>query len=363
MAGISAAMAVTSEDREKLERLARSGKTEQRVAFRSRIVLQAAKGWSNSAIAEALGTSRPTVIGWRKRYEAEGIAGLSHDRPRGRSFQPIARNKEAEVIEKTLHSTPAGSTHWSCRSMGRASSLSKASVQRIWNAHGLKPHLVRTFKLSNDPLFVEKLQDVVGLYMNPPEHALVLSIDEKSQIQALDRTQPGLPMKKGRVRDHDARLVAAATNGTTTLFAALNVLQGEVIGQCMKRQRHQEFLKFLQTVDRSTPKDLALHCIVDNYATHKKEEVKTWLEKHPRFHFHFIPTSSSWLNLVERWFADITQRRIRRGAFQSVAELEHAITDYIQRNNQTPKPLAWTKSADHIIQKVNRGKALLETLH
>ena len=359
MAGISAALAVTSEDRARLERLVRCGKTEQRVAFRSRIILQAAKGWSNSAIAEALGTSRPTVIDWRKRYEAEGIAGLSHDRPRGRSFQPIARNKEAEVIEKTLHSTPAESTHWSCRSMGQASSLSKASVQRIWNAHGLKPHLVRNFKLSNDPLFVEKLQDVVGLYMNPPEHALVLSIDEKSQIQALDRTQPGLPMKKGRAgtRTHDYK-----RNGTTTLFAALNVLKGEVIGQCMKRHRHQEFLKFLQTIDRSTPKDLALHCIVDNYATHKKEEVKTWLEKHPRFHFHFIPTSSSWLNLVERWFADITQRRIRRGAFQSVAELEHAITDYIQRNNQTPKPFVWTKSADHIIQKVNRGKALLETL-
>ena len=198
MAGISAALAVAPEDKAKLERLVRCGKTEQRVAFRSRIILQAAEGWSNSAIARALGTSRPTVIGWRKRYEAEGVAGLRHDHPRGRGFQPIDRNKEAEVIEKTLHGTPADATHWSCRSMGRASSLSKASVQRIWNAHGLKPHLARTFKLSNDPLFAEKLQDVVGLYMNPPEHALVLSIDEKSQIQALDRTQPGLPMKKGR---------------------------------------------------------------------------------------------------------------------------------------------------------------------
>ena len=311
-------------------------------------------------MAEALGTSRPTVIDWRRRYEAEGVAGLSHDRPRGRSFKPIARDKEAEVVEKTLHSTPADATHWSCRSMGQACGLSKASVQRIWNAHGLKPHLVKTFKLSNDPLLVEKLQDVVGLYMNPPEHALVLSLDEKSQIQALDRTQPGLPMKKSRAgtRTHDYK-----RNGTATLFAALNVLQGEVIGQCMQRHRPQEFLKFLRTIDRSTPKDLALHCIVDNYATHKKQEVRAWLEKHPRFPFHFIPTSSSWLNLVERRFRDITDRRIHRGAFQSVAELERAIADYIRHNNQTPKPFVWTKSADRIIQKVNRGKALLETLH
>ena len=218
MAGISAALRVAPEDRAKLERLIRSGKTEQRVAFRNRIVLQAAEGWSNSAIARALGTSRPTVIDWRKRYEAEGVEGLGQDRPRGRSFEPIARDKETEVVEKTLHSAPADATHWSCRSMGRASSLSKASVQRIWNAHGLKPHLVKTFQLSNDPLFVEKLQDVVGLSMNPPEHALVLSIDEKSQIQALDRTQPGLPMKKGRAgtMTHDYK-----RNGATTLFAAL----------------------------------------------------------------------------------------------------------------------------------------------
>lgn len=360
MAASSAALAVTPDDRAKLERLVRSGKTEQRVAFRSRIILQAAAGLSNSGIAAALGTSRPTVIDWRRRYEAEGMAGLRHDRPRGRGFQPIARSQETEVIEKTLQGTAGDATHWSCRSMSQASSLSKASVQRIWNAHGLKPHLVKTFKLSNDPLFVEKLQDVVGLYMNPPEHALVLSIDEKSQIQALDRTQPGLPMKKGRAgtMTHDYK-----RNGTTTLFAALDVLKGEVIGRCMPRHRHQEFLKFLQAIDRGTEKTLAIHCIVDNYATHKKKEVKAWLAHHPRFHFHFIPTSSSWLNLVERWFAEITRRRIRRGTFQSVAELEHAIADYIRHNNQTPKPFAWTKSADQIVQKVKRGKALLETLH
>jgi transposase len=244
--------------------------------------------------------------------------------------------------------------------MAIAAGVSKNSVQRIWNAHGLKPHLVRTFKLSNDPHFVEKLRDVVGLYMNPPEHALILSIDEKSQIQALDRTQPGLPMNKGRAATmtHDYK-----RHGTTTLFAALDVLKGEVIGQCLPRHRHQEFLKFLTIVDRNTPPQLDIHCIVDNYATHKKKEVKDWLVKHPRFRFHFIPTASSWLNLVERWFRDITVHRIRRDAFDSVPKLEAAIYDYIAHNNENPKPFVWTKSADDIINKVNRGKALLGTLH
>ena len=264
------------------------------------------------------------------------------------------------MVEKTLQGKPAQATHWSCRSMADAIGISKASVQRIWNAHGLKPHLVKTFKLSNDPHFVEKLHDVVGLYMNPPEHALVFCIDEKSQIQALDRTQPGLPMKKGRAgtMTHDYK-----RNGTTTLFAALDVLKGEVIGQCMRRHRHQEFLKFLQTIDKNTPPHLDIHGIVDNYATHKKQEVKDWLAKHPRFHLHFIPTASSWLNLVERWFAEITHQRIRRGTFKSVAELEQAIYAYISHNNQNPKPFIWTKSAETIIAKVNRGKALLVTLH
>src|SRR5487761_1767506 len=353
MAGISAALMVAPEDRAKLERLVRCGKTEQRVAFRSRIVLQAAEGRSNSAIARALGTSRPTVIGWRKRYEAEGVAGLRHDHPRGRGFQPIDRNKEAEVIEKTLHGTPADATHWSCRSMGRASSLSKASVQRIWNAHGLKPHLVRTFKLSNDPLFVEKLQDVVGLYMDPPEHALVLSIDEKSQIQALDRTQPRLPMKKGRAgtMTHDYK-----RHGTTTLFAALNMLDGTVIGECMPRHRHGEFLRFLKRIDRETPAELDLHLIVDNYATHKTPRVKRWLKAHPRFNLHFTPTSASWLNMVERFFGLITEDRIRCGVFKSVAELEAAIMDYLAQHNASPKPFVWTKSAGEILEKIARAK-------
>ena len=356
----AAALVVSPEDRAELERLVRSGKTQQRVAFRSRIVLAAAEGLSNKAVAERLGTSRPTVIGWRRRYEAEGIAGLTQDRPRGKAFTALGKDKEAQIIARTLKEKPDAATHWSCRSMAEASGVSFVSVQRIWKAHGLKPHLVKTFKLSNDPQFVEKLRDVVGLYMKPPENALILSIDEKSQIQALDRTQPGLPMKKGRAgtMTHDYK-----RHGTTTLFAALDVLKGEVIGQCLPRHRHQEFLKFLKLIDKQTPPHLELHCIVDNYATHKKQEVKDWLAKHPRFHFHFIPTASSWLNLVERWFRDITEDRIRRDAFESVAQLQNAIYDYIEHNNQNPKPFIWTKSADEIINKVKRGKALLETLH
>lgn len=330
------------------------------MALRARIILKAAGGLSNHAIAKMLSTSRPTVIDWRRRYEQEGMEGLTSDRPRGRSFKALSKDKETAVVEKTLRSKPEAATHWSCRSMAKASGVSSASVQRIWNAHGLKPHLVKTFKPSNDPHFMEKLEDVVGLYMNPPENALVFCIDEKSQIQALDRTQPGLPMKKGRAQTmtHDYK-----RNGTTTLFAALDVLKGQVIGQCMKRHRHQEFLKFLKTIDRNTPAHLDIHCIVDNYATHKKQEVRDWLKKNPRFHFHFIPTSSSWLNLVERWFREITTKRIRRGAFASVPELEKAITDYIAHNNAHPKPFVWTQSASQIIEKVNRGKALLGTLH
>ena len=241
--------------------------------------------------------------------------------------------------------------------MAKSQGISKASVQRIWHAKGLKPHLVRTFKLSRDPNFITKLDDVIGLYMNPPENALVFCIDEKSQIQALDRTQPGLPMKKGRAgtMTHDYK-----RNGTTTLFAALDVLKGVVIGQCMPRHRHQEFLKFLGKIDRTTPKRLDIHCIADNYATHKKQEVQDWLAKHPRFHLHFIPTSSSWLNLVERWFGKITTDRIRRGVFKSVPELERAIEDYIEHNNANPKPFVWTKSADDIVVKVNRGRAALK---
>jgi transposase len=360
MAAACPALSLNSADRKTLEGWVRSGKTEQRVAFRAKIILKAADGLSNHAIAKALSTSRPTVIDWRSRYEQEGVQGLQRDRPRGKAFEALPKAKEAAVIERTLNEKPKAATHWSCRSMAEASDVSAASVARIWNAHGLKPHLVKTFKLSNDPHFVEKLRDVVGLYMNPPENAMILSIDEKSQIQALDRTQPGLPMKKGRAgtMTHDYK-----RNGTTTLFAALNVLKGEVIGQCLPRHRHQEFLKFLALVDKTVPPHFDLHCIVDNYATHKKQEVKDWLAQHPRFHFHFIPTSSSWLNLVERWFRDITVDRIRRDAFTSVSQLQAAIYEYIAHNNENPQPFVWTQSADNIITKVNRGKAILETLH
>ena len=301
----STALAITAEDKAELERIVRSGRTEQRHALRARIILGAAEGRSNNALAKELKTSRPTIVDWRARYVEGGVKALYEDRPRGKSFEAVARSKEAEIVAKT-QSAPANATHWSCRRMAETCGVSKASVQRIWQAHGLKPHLVKTFKLSNDPLFIEKLEDVVGLYLNPPEHALVFCIDEKSQIQApcssqgqaLDRTQPGLPMKKGRAgtMTHDYK-----RNGTTTLFAALDILKGEVIGQCMARHRHQEFLKFLKAIDRATPQKLDIHCIADNYATHKHPRIKAWLVRHPRFHLHFIPTSSSWLNLVERW--------------------------------------------------------------
>ena len=360
MAKSSTALKLTPEEMRRLESLVRSGKTEQRVALRSRIILGASTGKSNHTLAKDLKISRPTIIHWRKRFEKERVDALLKDRPRGKSFPSLSPSKEAEVVEKTLGSPPSHATHWSCRLMAKEVGMSKASVSRIWNAHGLKPHLLKTFKLSQDPNFIEKLTDVVGLYMNPPENAIVFSIDEKSQIQALDRTQPGLPLKKGRAGTytHDYK-----RHGTTTLFAALDILKGKVIGQCMKRHRHQEFLSFLQTIDRNTPKDLDIHCILDNYSTHKKAEVVRWLEKHPRFHFHFIPTSSSWLNLVERWVSEITTKRIRRGVFRSVADLEHAIYSFIDHNNNNPKPFIWTASASDIIQKVNRGKALLETLH
>src|ERR1700756_2231793 len=351
----NAALAITPGARKELERLLRSGKTEQRVVLRARLVLGAAEGKSNNALARELNTSRPTVIDWRRRFAEGGVKALDDDRPRGRSFPPLAHAKAAEIITRT-QSAPPQATQWSCSRMAKLCGVSKASVQRVWHANGLKPHLLKTFKLSNDPDFIAKLEDVVGLYMNPPEHALVFCIDEKSQIQALDRTQPGLPMKKGRAgtMTHDYK-----RNGTTTLFAALDILKGEVIGQCMARHRHQEFLKFLKAIDRATPQKLDIHCIADNYATHKHPSIKGWLARHPRFHLHFIPTSSSWLNLVERWFGKLTAERIRRGVFKSVAELTTTIDDYIAHNNAHPKPFIWTKSAHDIILKVNRGRAAL----
>jgi len=353
-------MVIDERDREHLSRVVRDGSTPQKVALRARIVLLSADGVPTGDIMRRLSTSTPTISRWRKRYETDGLAGLLKDRSRPGRKKRIGEAKVREVVQRTLQEKPSGATHWSTRSLAKVVGLSPASVQRIWKAHGLKPHRVRTFKLSRDPRFVEKLQDIVGLYLNPPEHALVLSVDEKSQVQALDRTQPGLPMKPGRAgtMTHDYK-----RNGTTTLFAALNTLDGRVIGQCLPRHRHQEFLKFLRTIDRQTPKELDLHLIVDNYGTHTHPEVTTWLTRHPRFHMHFTPTSASWLNMVERWFREITEKCIRRGVFQNVDALVKAIMDYLDANNAEPKPFVWTASMKTILSKVRRANEVLETLH
>jgi len=351
---------ISEEERALLERWARAEKTPQSVALRARIVLAAEAGESNSQIARTLGVSRPTVILWRSRFAEDGAQALTETKP-GRGRKPsISTAKVKEIVRATTQTTPPGATHWSCRSMAKAHGVSAATVQRIWDAHGLKPHRVRTFKLSNDPHFSEKLTDVIGLYLNPPEKAIVLCVDEKSQIQALDRTQASLPMKKGRAgtMTHDYK-----RNGTTTLFAVLSMLDGSVVGQCLPRHRHQEFLKFLRTLDREFPGELELHLIVDNYPTHKHANVDAWLAKHPRFHLHFTPTSSSWLNLVERWFRELTDKAIRRGVFHSVPDLIDAIEAFLAAHNDNPKPFTWTASADAILTKVGRCKAVLETVH
>jgi len=334
--------------------------TPQRVVLRSRIVLLAQEGLANHAIARRLEISRPTVILWRKRFAQGGVKALAQDAP-GRGRKPtITSEQVAAVVNATLHTTPKDATHWSTRTMAQAQGISAASVGRIWDAHGLQPHRTKTFKLSKDKRFVEKLRDVVGLYLNPPEKALVLCVDEKSQIQALQRSQPGLPIKPGRCQTmtHDYK-----RHGTTTLFAALDLLEGTVIGDCMPRHRHQEFLKFLRRIDRETPADLQLHLIIDNYSTHKHDRVKRWLGRHPRFHLHFTPTGCSWLNLVERWFAEITRKRIRRGDFHNVAELIAAIKQYLDHHNEQPKPFIWSASAASILAKVARCKVNSATVH
>jgi transposase len=343
-------------DRKILQRWVRGRLTPQRLAERSRIVLLAAEGKENKAIAAELGLAEITVGKWRRRFAAAGIAGIRADAPR--SGRP-ATQREAlavKIVEMTTRQKPKDATHWSVRSLAKAAGASRAMVNRVWRANGLKPHLVRTFKVSNDKRFVEKLVDVVGLYLNPPEHALVLCADEKSQIQALDRTQPTLPLKRGRcgTLTHDYK-----RNGTTTLFAALDMAEGHVIGTCMKRHRHQEWLRFLDLIDRETPAGLELHLIVDNYSTHKHPKVQRWLARHPRFHIHFTPTSSSWLNLVERWFRDLTDKRIRRGVFRSVDELIAAIESYLQAHNENPKPFVWTAKAEDILEKFHRARAVL----
>ena len=345
--------------RDVLRTLARSTLSAHREVVTARCLLLAAEGAANTAIGARVGVSPTTVASWRERFVEEGLAGLGTVRP-GRGRKPtITAEKVAEIVRATLADTPRGETHWSCRSMAKAQGVSPASVQRIWSELGLKPHQVATFKLSNDPRFEEKLTDVVGLYLDPPEKAVVLCVDEKSQIQALDRTQPSLPLKRGRAgtMTHDYK-----RNGTTTLFAALDVATGAVIGQCLPRHRHDEFLKFLRTIDRQVPKRLAIHMILDNYGTHTHPHVNAWLQKHPRFHLHFTPTSSSWLNLVERWFRDLTGKAIRRGVFASVPDLIAAIDTYLQANNDDPKPLVWTASAQSILDKVRKGRNTLTAI-
>ena len=351
---------MTEEQRKTLEAWVRAGTTPQRTVLRARICLLAADGWSNNAIAKELRTSRPTVIQWRKRFAEKGPVGVAEDAPHGPSKKALSAGKVKAIVEATLHTTPKDATHWSTRTMAKAQGVSNATVCRIWDAHGLQPHRVETFKLSRDKRFVEKLTDVVGVYLNPPDKAVVLCVDEKSQIQALDRTQPGLPLKRGRcgTMTHDYK-----RHGTTCLFAALNVLEGKVIGSCYPRHRNVEFLKFLRKIDREVPKGLDIHMILDNYGTHNHPNVKKWLAKRPRFHLHFTPTSSSWLNLVERFFGELTRKRIRRGVFQSVPQLVATIEEYIQLNNKNPKPFIWTKKAEEILEKVGHCKAVMETLH
>ena len=320
----------------------------------------AADGAQSQDIARSLGVSRPTVQLWRQRFLALRLEGLKKDAPRPGRIPRITPRKVQAVVEATLHTTPPDATHWSTRSMARAQGLSEATIRRIWKQHNLKPHLVKTFKLSRDKRFVQKLCDVVGLYLNPPDKSLVLCVDEKSQIQALDRTQPGLPMKKGRcgTMTHDYK-----RNGTTTLFAALNMLDGTVIGDCMPRHRHQEFIRFLKRIDQETTAGLNLHLIVDNYGTRKHPRVKSWLKRHPRFHLHFVPTSSSWLNLVERWFRELTVKRIRRGSFRNVPALIGAIRDYIDNHNQNPRVFVWTAPVEQILAKIAKCKEALDALH
>ena len=351
------AVVLTEEERKSLERIVRAPTSALRAVRRARVVLLAADGWTNDRIAERLEMGVNTVGRWRRRFVAEGVDGLGRDRP-GRGRKPvIPKEITDEVVRKTTMEKPPSRTHWSRASMAAAVGLSESTIGRIWRAHGLRPHRVETFKLSNDPDFAQKLEDIVGLYLAPPENAVVFSIDEKSQIQALDRTQPGLPLKKGRAgtMTHDYK-----RHGTTTLFAALNVLTGAVLGVCQPSHTHADWLKFLKRIHRETPKSKQIHVICDNYSTHKHPTVRAWLEKHPRFHLHFTPTSASWLNMVERFFRDITVNAIRRGTFTSVHDLIDAIDAYLIEHNRAPKPFIWTASAKDILAKVVRARETLE---
>jgi len=341
---------LSDEERETLVTWTARRKTAQALALRARIVLMAADGVNNKSVASQLGITPQTVGRWRARFLAQGIDGLL-DEPRPGAPRTITDEDVERVIIRTLETQPAGATHWSTRSMAEATGLSQSAISRIWRAFALQPHRFESFKLSTDPLFIEKVRDIVGLYLNPPDHALVLCVDEKSQIQALDRTQPLLPLRPGQIerRTHDY-----VRHGTTSLFAALDAKTGEVLGECHARHRSVEFRKFLNTINRSVPQDFDVHLILDNYQTHKTAIIQRWLVQHPRFHLHFTPTSASWLNLVERWFAALTEKQIRRGAHRSTRQLERAIYDYIEHTNCDPKPFIWTKTADQIIETIGR---------
>ena len=347
---------LVDDERTTLVKWSRGKRTQARVVDRAKMILLAADGLQNKEIAEERGTSQQCVGKWRNRFAKHRLAGIEKDLPRGGRKPSVRSRLEATIVRKTTQEARENATQWSVRSMAKAVGTSKATVQRVWRDNGLKPHLIKTFKSSNDKHFAEKVIDVVGLYLNPPERALVLSCDEKSQIQALDRTQKSLPMFPGRLktRTHDYK-----RNGTTTLFAAIELAEGRIIAECMPHHRHQEWLKFLKKIDAETPADLDLHLIVDNYATHKHPKVRAWLRRHKRFHMHFIPTSSSWLNIIERWFGKITQERIRNGVFRSVPELVDAITKYIDAHNADPTSFVWTKSAEQILEKAARARAAL----
>jgi len=350
-------IALNAEQRRTLEQQARSRSLPARVVERARIVLRAAAGLQDKEIAAELGIPSKKAARWRKRFLKGELAALQKDAPRPGRPRTISEARIKQVVGMTTQQKPENATHWSTRTMAVAAGMSEASVRRIWRAHGLKPHLGRTFKLSNDPEFATKLENIVGLYLNPPEHAIVLCADEKSQIQALDRTQPGLPLKPGRcgTMTHDYK-----RNGTATLFAALDVLDGTVISMCDDRHRHQEWLRFLRVIDSVTPQGKQIHLIADNYSTHKHAKVQKWLARHPRFHVHFTPTSCSWLNMVERFFRDLTENRIRRGIFRDVEELIMAIGAYIDRHNRNPKPFIWTAKATDILEKVKRARRVLD---
>jgi transposase len=354
---------LSQEEEDLLRKTIRSRKASVRLIERSRVVLLASRGHSNIEIAQELKITAHKVGRWRNRYAAYGYEGIQKELPRGGNQGGRKSTEQARlrsrIIEMTTQSKPKGATHWSTRTLAKELGTTHSFVNRVWQESGLKPHLMKGFKVSKDPRFEEKLVDVVGLYLSPPENAVVFCVDEKSSIQALDRTQPGLPLKKGRAgtMTHDYK-----RHGTSTLFAALNVASGEVIGECKQQHRHQEFLSFLKTVEKQTPKDLDMHLIVDNYSTHKHEKVRKWLSRNRRVTLHFIPTSSSWLNLVERFFGLLTQKQLKRGVYTSVKELEAAIKEFIDRHNESPKPFVWTKSAGEILEKVGRARTALQNV-